>query len=54
MTWWGGYLGIEGFTLEMVLGYRLYPVAFLLGVSREGEDIYRVTELIGLKLISKS
>jgi CNT family concentrative nucleoside transporter len=54
MTWWGRYLGIEGFTLEMVLGYLLYPVAFLLGVSREGEDIYRVAQLIGLKLISKS
>lgn len=42
MTWWGNYLGIHKFTLEMILGYLLYPVAFLIGVSRQGDDIYRV------------
>ena len=54
MTWWGNYLNIDGFTLEMVLGYLLYPVSFLLGVSRHGDDIYRVAQLIGLKLIGSS
>ncbi|KAI5817328.1 H+/nucleoside cotransporter [Pyronema omphalodes] len=52
MTWWGQYLNIDQFTLEMILGYLLYPVSFLLGVSRKGDDIYRVAQLIGLKLIA--
>jgi CNT family concentrative nucleoside transporter len=54
MTWWGQYLNIDQFTLEMILGYLLYPVSFLLGVSRKGDDIYRVAQLIGLKLIGTS
>lgn len=54
MTWWGNYLNIDGFTVEMVLGYLLYPVSFLLGVSRHGDDIYRVAQLIGLKLVGSS
>jgi len=52
LSWWGYYLNIsDGLTLEMILGYLLYPVSFLLGVSRSGDDIYRVAQLIGLKLI---
>jgi CNT family concentrative nucleoside transporter len=52
MTWWGNYLNISpDFTLEMVLGYLLYPVAFLCGVSRTGDDLYKVGRLIGTKLI---
>lgn len=54
MTWWGQYLNIDQFTLEMILGYLLYPISFLLGVSRKGDDIYRVAQLIGLKLIGTS
>ncbi|KAI5781923.1 H+/nucleoside cotransporter [Geopyxis carbonaria] len=57
LSWWGFYLNIRaadgsGFTLEMILGYLLYPVSFLLGVSRTGGDIYKVAQLIGLKLIA--
>ncbi|KAI5858828.1 Na+ dependent nucleoside transporter C-terminus-domain-containing protein [Tricharina praecox] len=53
LSWWGYYLNIsDGLTLEMILGYLLYPVSFLLGVSRHGDDIYRVAQLIGLKLIA--
>jgi CNT family concentrative nucleoside transporter len=52
LTWWGNHLNIDGLTLEMILGYLLYPVSFLLGVSRTGDDIYRVAQLIGLKLIA--
>ncbi|KAA8910271.1 NupC family nucleoside cotransporter [Sphaerosporella brunnea] len=53
LTWWGNYLNIsEGLTLEFILGYLLYPVSFLIGVSRTGDDIYRVAQLIGLKLIA--
>ncbi|KAF8540647.1 Na+ dependent nucleoside transporter C-terminus-domain-containing protein [Trichophaea hybrida] len=52
LTWWGNYLNIDHFTLEMILGYLLYPVSFLLGVSRTGDDIYRVAQLIGIKLVA--
>jgi CNT family concentrative nucleoside transporter len=57
LTWWGHYLNInkdDGLTLEMILGYVCYPIAFLLGVSREGNDIYHVAQLIGLKIIAVS
>lgn len=53
LSWWGYYLNIsEGLSLSMILGYLLYPVSFLLGVSREGGDIYKVAQLIGIKLIA--
>ena len=38
-------------TIELILGYLCYPIAFLLGVSREGNDILLVGRLIGIKLI---
>lgn len=36
LTWWGGYINIteRPLTLQLILGYILYPVAFLLGVPR--------------------
>ena len=44
LTWWGRYININGdynydLTLELMLGYLLYPVAFLLGVPRNGDLI---------------
>lgn len=55
LTWWGKYWGIgirsndPPLTLELILGYLLYPVAWLLGVPQP--DIYRVAQLIGVKVI---
>jgi hypothetical protein len=37
-------------TLQLILGYICYPVAFLLGVPRA--DLQRVGELIGVKVIA--
>lgn len=37
-------------TLQFILGYVCYPVAFLLGVPRG--DLRRVGELIGVKVIA--
>ncbi|KAJ5662518.1 uncharacterized protein N7477_010134 [Penicillium maclennaniae] len=53
LTWWGHYLNINDppLTLELIVGYICYPIAFLLGVSRDG-DLLKVGQLIGLKLIS--
>ncbi|PNS20890.1 Solute carrier family 28 member 3 [Sphaceloma murrayae] len=58
LTWWGRYLNLDGdydLTLQLVLGYLLYPVAWLLGVSRRGtdggDDLIRVARLIGDKII---
>ena len=54
LTWWGRYININDppLTIEMIVGYICYPVAFLLGVSREGDDLVKVGQLIGIKLIS--
>lgn len=53
LTWWGRYLNINDppLTVELIVGYICYPISFLLGVSREGDDIYKVSQLIGTKLI---
>lgn len=53
LTWWGRFLNINDppLTLELILGYICYPLAFLLGVSRDG-DLLKVGQLIGLKIIS--
>lgn len=52
LTWWGRYWNISDpdLTLELMLGYLLYPVAWLLGVP--GPDVYRVAQLIGMKIIA--
>lgn len=56
LTWWGRYLNISepGLTLELIVGYICYPIAFLLGVPRydDGIEILKVGKLIGLKLVA--
>jgi CNT family concentrative nucleoside transporter len=55
LTWWGRYINLDGeydLTLELILGYVCYPIAFLLGVSREGQDLLLVGRLIGIKVIA--
>lgn len=54
LTWWGGYLNINQppLTISLIVGYLFYPVAFLLGVDRSGDDIFKVSQLIGLKVIA--
>lgn len=61
LTWWGRYLNLDGdydLTLQLILGYVLYPVAWLLGVSRYGtdggDDLIRVARLLGDKIIQVS
>ncbi len=53
LGWWGGYWGIDDpenpLSLELMLGYILYPVAWLLGVPNS--DLRPVGELIGKKII---
>jgi CNT family concentrative nucleoside transporter len=55
LTWWGRYLNINDppLTIELIVGYICYPIAFLLGVPRNG-DILKVAQLIGIKLIAVS
>ncbi|KAL4875031.1 Na+ dependent nucleoside transporter C-terminus-domain-containing protein [Aspergillus karnatakaensis] len=61
LTWWGRYLNLNGeheLTLDLIVGYICYPIAFLLGVSRERDsdmdkdDMLKVGRLIGLKLVA--
>lgn len=53
LTWWGHYWGQYDppLTIELILGYLFYPVAFLLGVERNG-DLLLVSKLIGVKVIA--
>ncbi|POR39236.1 Solute carrier family 28 member 3 [Tolypocladium paradoxum] len=53
LTWWGHYLNINDpeLTLQTILSYVLYPVAFLLGVARNG-DLFMVSKLIAQKVIT--
>lgn len=55
LTWWGKYLNINDpeLTLQTILGYLLYPVAFLLGVPRD-HDLLKVSKLIAEKVITVS
>ncbi|KAI5299749.1 Meiotic recombination protein dmc1 [Ascosphaera pollenicola] len=53
LAWVGRYLDINDpqLSLELILGYLCCPIAFFLGVPRNG-DLYKVAKLIGLKLIT--
>ena len=53
LTWIGSYLNINDppLTVELIVGYLCYPIAFLLGVPRNG-DLLKVSQLIGTKLIA--
>ncbi|PHH90858.1 hypothetical protein CDD83_2457 [Cordyceps sp. RAO-2017] len=53
LSWWGRYLNITNpdLTLQLMLSYILYPVAFLLGVPRNG-DILKVAKLIAEKVVT--
>ena len=57
LTWWGRYIslgpGEYDLTVELIMGYVCYPIAFLLGVPRNG-DLVKVGRLIGIKLIAVS
>ncbi|TVY30096.1 Solute carrier family 28 member 3 [Lachnellula hyalina] len=54
LGWWGRYLNIDNplLSVEMILGYIFYPVAFLLGVERTGGDLLKVSQLIGIKIVA--
>jgi len=51
LGWWGRYLSIPHLGIEFLLGYIFYPIAFLLGVERNG-DLRRVAQLIGTKVVA--
>lgn len=51
LGWWGGYLGAPNLNLAQMLGYLMFPVAFLCGVSRSAEEIRTVGGLIGTKIV---
>ena len=55
LGWWGSYLNINDppLSVELIVGYICYPIAFLLGVPRNG-DLFKVSKLIGIKLIAVS
>ncbi|EWC45784.1 hypothetical protein DRE_05121 [Drechslerella stenobrocha 248] len=50
LGWWGRYLNIPNLSVERIVGYICFPIAFLLGVPRQ--DLYKVGKLIGTKLVA--
>jgi len=54
LGWWGRYLNIDDpkLSVQLIVGYIFYPVAFLLGVDRKGDDILKVAKLIGTKIVA--
>lgn len=50
LTWIGKGFGIHQLTLQLILRYLFYPVAFFLGVPRA--EILRVSELLATKLVA--
>ncbi|KAM0664747.1 hypothetical protein ACQRIU_006605 [Beauveria bassiana] len=54
LTWWGRYLNINNptLTLQTILGYALFPVAFLLGVPQNKYELLSVSRLIAEKIIT--
>ncbi|KAF4627103.1 hypothetical protein G7Y89_g11052 [Cudoniella acicularis] len=51
LAWWGQYINIgTDLTIELIMSYLLFPVAFLLGVPGNG-DLRKVARLIGIKII---
>lgn len=53
LGWWGRYLNINNppLSVDLILGYLFYPIAFLLGVERNG-DLLKVSQLIGVKVVA--
>jgi CNT family concentrative nucleoside transporter len=49
LAWGGGLVGLEGITLERLLGWALAPLAWLMGVS--WSDAPTVASLMGVKTV---
>ncbi|CAK7205906.1 hypothetical protein SEUCBS139899_008686 [Sporothrix eucalyptigena] len=55
LGWWGSYINVPQVDIQLIMGYLLYPVAFLLGVDRTnngGGDLRSVAELLGIKIVA--
>ncbi|KAG9055768.1 hypothetical protein FS842_001266, partial [Serendipita sp. 407] len=50
LTWIGRGFGIYELTLQLIVGYLLYPLTFFMGVPRA--EIYRVAQLLATKLVA--
>lgn len=50
LTWIGRGFGITQLTIQLVVGYILYPITFFMGVPRG--EIYRVAKLLATKLVA--
>lgn len=49
LGWLGKYIQVPQLTLQLVLGYICYPIAFLLGAPRD--ELFLIGKLIGVKII---
>ncbi|OMH79598.1 Sodium/nucleoside cotransporter 2 [Zancudomyces culisetae] len=51
LTWFGNFVGITDLTLNLILGYVLYPFAWLLGVSGN-KQLLKVAYLLATKIVA--
>ncbi|TQN65959.1 Solute carrier family 28 member 3 [Colletotrichum shisoi] len=51
LTWVGSYIQIKELTINFITGYIFVPLAFFLGVPRDG-DLLKVARLIALKVVA--
>ncbi len=49
LNWLGNQLGYPGWSLEALLGYAFWPIAYLMGV--ETRDCWAVGQLMGIKMV---
>ncbi|CAK7208334.1 hypothetical protein SBRCBS47491_000057 [Sporothrix bragantina] len=55
LGWWGSYVNVPQLSVQLIMGYLLYPVAFLLGIDRtndSGSDLRKAAELLGIKIVA--
>lgn len=52
LGWWAGYLGAPDLNLAQILGYLMFPVSFLCGITSSVEEMKTVGGLIGTKIVA--
>ena len=51
LGWAGSYLDQPNLHLSQIVGYPMYPIAVLTGATRDVENISKVAELLGTKVV---
>ncbi|CAI4226565.1 unnamed protein product [Auanema sp. JU1783] len=49
LSYFGGLIGYDGWSFELMLGYLFFPLAFVMGVTDDYQETLRVAQLMGTK-----